>query len=766
MLKKFLFIVLSFSFACENMKISSQTQEKISKVPDSVSEPEIINETTTAFVSENSFVEYHNKTNNYLKSGFSFVSYSKDLSIIIEKNLENNFDINLYKNENEKWINTGQTVATYSEVVAIKKAKNSNRFIVIKLNGSSTIDLYDLENSYVESFDVENVYINQVEISEDGKRIFYRKTNSLNTLYLIDEVADKTWENVKFGESIEKSSIFKTKYSKDSVLIHYWDLDFVPHFDLFKIENDYSLTKVLDLSEEMSSISLDYLRDVTLSDNVLSYRLKDSLGVEVVTYVKDIYTSQWYKTDNIDVVFSSEFNTLNSIFLDSFDDTLVINYYDVDNKEIVSIFYDFNYNLNNWEIVQQNLIENVEVLGEISFWERVTYDVNENALDIIVDVQDFENGIHEFRGFSFQIIYEVNNYDLTILDTFDRNYNSLDVNFASLSGGRALMIDKEDDLYNLNLYKSINGAWLKQKTIYSNESFLTLRKAKNSDTFITYFQTIENNIINIYEPNLDSITPIEVGKIYTSSSNKPLISSDGNRIIFCNLSDQGLETLKIINKELDGTYTINEISGPSIKMALNLKFSKNYLVLRYLDPNFNYHFILYKINEDYSLSEELVINEDDFAIGNQNLNRDMVLSDTMFAYTSSITESLATVTIYKKDANSWNESGSVEVFGWYLVNRYLDYFNDSFVFHGFDVSADDHHKIKTVLFNFTNGQWQETKSNTFIIEGGFSSPLNYERLSYSLNEDALDACMLIKSENVSGVLYFKNKCFSDRSFLK
>lgn len=754
-MKKLIILTTLILISCNSKNWSTQTTNENLTDNDNLSQEE----------AEKNFIKYHNKIDSYLQAGASFTSYSKTLALIIEKNIEGYYDINKYENINNNWEKTEEKVATYTEPLVIKKAKNSNRFLVIRTNGSSIIELYDIENSYMESFEVEEVFPNQVSISEDGKRIFYRNTSDLNKLYIIDEVSDKVWENTEFGNNIELKEIFKTKYSKNYVLVHYWDNSFTPYYHLFKIETDYSLTKVLDLTDELSSLSLNYLEDVTLTDSVFSYRLTDVSGILISTYVKDIYTGVWFKTEDIEAVFSAENKRLNSIFSDSFRDNLIINYYDINNKSLVSSFYFFNYDLNEWVLEQKNVLENIIISGEFSFWDRVTFEVNKNALDIMVEVQDFGKGFHEFRGLSFQIIKEQNNNNLTVLDTFNTHLYSLDVNYTSLSGGRALIIDKENGTYYLNLYKSVNGSWLKQKTIYSNTSFFTLRKAKNSDTFITYFQTSNNNIINIFEPSLDLVSSIEVGKIYTSLSNKPLISSDGSRIVFCTYGE-AQNLLKLINKDEDGTFSINELTGLNLKIALNVKFSGNYIVARYKDLNSDLQFDLFKINEDYSLNKDLTIKDEDFANKNRNFDRDMVLSNTMFAYISNVTDFSSSVTIFKNNGNSWTKTGTVEIEGWYYFNRYLDYFSDSFVFHGFNISADSHHKIKTVLFNFENGEWLESNSNVFIIDGGFTSPLAPDRLSYNLNDEALDACILIKSEKIEGVWNFKNKCFSNRSFAR
>lgn len=355
---------------------------------------------------------------------------------------------------------------------------------------------------------------------------------------------------------------------------------------------------------------------------------------------------------------------------------------------------------------------------------------------------------------------DINNVDITILETEDAFY-SVGINFTSLSGGRALRIDYEDGLYNLNLYKSVSSTWIKQKNIYSDISLLSLRKAKNSDTFIIYPQTAVNNFISVYEASLDKFTTIEVGNIYTSATNKPLISPSGDRILICNRGTNK-DILKIIQKEEDGTYSVYELSGIDLKRAFNVKFSGSFIVLKYLSSS-NFLFNLFKIENDFSLTKELDINEADFA-PQKYLERDMVLSDTMFAYLSDIDNFSATITIYKNNVGTWEEAGDVNILGWFNLNRSLDYYNDSFVFHGFKISPDSFHEIKTLVFNYEEDNWIQSKENIFKIEGGFTYPLMPHRISYDLNNAALDACMLIRQEILNGKMHYKNKCFSDKSF--
>jgi len=762
-MKNFIMLILFLVFfaSCAEKSVLKNEESSINKDSSSNSEDPSTNNSI-----EQEYIERRYASTLYIIPGFNFFSIDKDTSLIVDYTETNDYSFNIYKNNNYNWVYEA-TLFTRESNFRLLKAKNANIFIIIPLDSvyPSKFEVFDYDtNTFLYTHNLnENIFPYSLNIASDGSKIFYATVES-DKLLLIENINNEWIENeLYFNDNITTFVYFK--YSDNYILIKYYN-NLGTFTKLFKFESNYELTEVLDITGEIA-INTGFFYEIILNDTLLSFvSTKNSNGTKIIsTYFNDNFTG-WSKLDDF------YFDNLNSysFAMRDFRDSLFIGYYDKDKKQIINSFYSKDSNSQALIKTKEEILYN-ETLPT-PYFNIVDYDVNNYHLNLSI-LYTTNSGPKKLRLVSAKIIESINYGGLTTKDilTYNNDHSIISYTYTSFSNNRALMVDKENNIYKLNLYKSINGSWVKVNTLFTSEKLFFIIKAKNADTFILYssYSSLSQEFY-IYEPYKELIS-FDISNMLTNRASKPAISEDGNRIIYT-VYDNIKSELYIMDRQEDDTWIINELKGlPPVKFNLGIKFSNNYVFLRYaLSPTLETYNKVFYIDENYNLIEKLEVLNSDLIHSSRDWHLDVVISDSFFAFISFYSFIEVSIRVFKNIDGSFVETQgfSYKDDKTFFLNRYLDFYQDFLVFNTYILNLKLPYSPYEINFEIF-----EYKNNAFDLKFKYSiedkadvqvDPVQKHNFSYSLNKDGVSYCG-VYGPMTPGKLY-RNICYTDFNIYK
>lgn len=391
--KLFLILLLVASFSCEKdfSELINQDSEIISELHGDLKEP-VLEE--LGDVNILSGITYGG-----LSVNLNYSSYLGN-NLLTNRLGKNEYDLNLHVAKNGVWEKMS-TMFTYDNYFFIKKAKSSDTFITFDPNTTShSIDIFEPTSSQIRTIETGTMSTNKIEISNDGKRVFYVSSDQ-KKMFIIQKISYNNWSNIEIINNLEIHTILNTKFSGNKLMLRYMNPSFTKFVKIFRITEDHKLIEELDITDEINISNFSYNNFLTLSKTQLAF-VKEISSDSVTISSYSYEDKQWVAKQDLTITTSSV-DTVSYIYLDSLNDYIVFNYSLVsDNNDLLvsSNIYEKNDSTNNWDIKVQNNIEGLSLIGQL-YLGRITYHLSSNALDVCTILEFLDKGYVDMKCYTF-----------------------------------------------------------------------------------------------------------------------------------------------------------------------------------------------------------------------------------------------------------------------------------------------------------------------------------------------------------------------------